>query len=349
MKTKILYLPFFFFVIIFTSCNSKKEAQEINMEIPVKTVKVEYKEFPIPVTISGIISSKREARLSFKTGGIINKMYVKVGDEIRKGQLLATLDMTEINAQVLQAKNGRDKAQRDFDRVISLFNENAATMEQKQNVQTALDVAEQSYRIAKFNQQYSSIYATESGRVIQKFMNEGELAAPGTPVYFINSSKDDDWIIKTGVSDKDWARLKKGDNASVSIDAYPGEVFKATVSEISEAADPYSGTFQIELKIIPGGKKLATGLVAKAEIVPKKSDKLYVVPIEALTESNKNEGNVFTTGENKKTVKKQKVEIVKIMNDKVAIKSGLENIEEVITDGLAYLSTESKIRIVNNK
>lgn len=348
MKTKILFVSLVLSAFLLSSCGSKKSELNEEQLIPVKTVKVEYKEYAIPVISSGVVTSKREARLSFKTGGIINKLYVKMGDQVRKGQLLATLDMTEINAQVTQAKNGRDKAQRDFDRVNNLFIENAATMEQKQNVQTGLDVAEQSLRIAKFNQQYSSIYATESGRAIQKFMNEGELASPGAPVFLINSSCNEDWALRIGVSDKDWARIKKGDKACLSIDAYPGEVFSAFISEISEAADPYSGTFQVELQIKPNGKKLANGLVAKAEITPSKTDKLFVIPIESLTESNRNEGNIFTTVNNSNTVKKQKVQIVKIMNDKVAVKSGLENVSEVITEGLAYLSADSKIKVIGN-
>jgi RND family efflux transporter MFP subunit len=347
MKTKLIYLCIILFLSALSACSAKRENAIKEQEIAVKTARVEFGEFPIPVVISGVVSSKREARLSFKTGGIINRLYVKTGDEIKKGQLLAALDMTEIDAQVTQAKNGRDKARRDFDRVNSLFNENAATMEQKQNVQTALDVAEQAYRIAKFNRQYSSIYATESGKVAQKFMNEGELASPGAPVYFICSSRKEDWVIKTAVSDKDWARLKKGDKADVMLDAYPGEKFTAAVTEISDAADPYSGTFQIELRLFPGDKKLAAGLVAKAVITPAKADKLYIIPIEALTESNKNRGNVFYPDGTAKSAEKTSVEIIKILNNKVAVKSGLENIDRVITDGLSYLIPGSKIKIMN--
>lgn len=329
-----------------SACKNKKNETENEKLTPVKIAKVEYKEFSAPVTSSGIVVSKREARLSFKTGGIINKLYVKLGDNVRKGQLLATLDMTEISAQVTQAKNGRDKIQRDFDRVNSLFKENAATMEQLQNSQTALDVAEQSLKIAKFNQQYSSIYATESGTVIQKLMNEGELTSPGVPVYIINSSNNNDWVVRIGVSDKDWVKLKKGDKAALNIDAYPEKSFDAFISEISEAADPYSGTFQIELQIKPDGKKLANGLVAKAEIFPSTREKLFIIPIEALTEADKNEGYIYTVTNNNKSVKKCKVQIAQILNNKVAVRCGLESIDNVVTEGLAYITDQSKVKVV---
>src|SRR4029079_18657756 len=127
---------------------------------------------------------------------------------VAKGQLLATLDLTEINAQVQQANQGVEKVQRDVKRVKNLYNDTVATLEQVQNANTQLKVAEESLRIARFNQQYAQIRATESGIILKKLMNEGELASAGSPVFQFNGTAGNDWVIRFGVSDKDWAVLK---------------------------------------------------------------------------------------------------------------------------------------------
>src|ERR1700754_3066361 len=129
---------------------------------------------------SGLIASNSEARLSFKIGGIVSKIYVKEGDHVAAGQLLATLDLTEINAQVQQASQNLEKSQRDEGRMTNLYRDTVASLEQLQNTHTQLTVAKEALRIARFNQQYAQIRAATAGTILQKLMNEGEYAAAGT-------------------------------------------------------------------------------------------------------------------------------------------------------------------------
>ena len=82
--------------------------------VAVQVAPVSKSDFKSDLIVSGVVSSETEARLSFKTGGIIESMTVRDGDQVRQGQLLATLNPTEINAQVEQAKEGLEKAQRDL-------------------------------------------------------------------------------------------------------------------------------------------------------------------------------------------------------------------------------------------
>src|ERR1700754_4068683 len=79
---------------------------------------------------SGLIASNSEAHLSFKIGGIISRIYVKEGDHVAAGQLLATLDLTEINAQVQQASQNLEKSQRDEGRMTNLYRDTVASLEQ---------------------------------------------------------------------------------------------------------------------------------------------------------------------------------------------------------------------------
>ncbi|MDV7400678.1 hypothetical protein RZS08_55190, partial [Arthrospira platensis SPKY1] len=95
------------------------------------------------------------------------------------------LDLTEIEAQVRQAKEGLDKARRDLQRAQNLYADSIATLEQVQNATTAVEVATQSVEIAEFNRQFSEIRAPFAGKVVAKLLNEGEVTGPGTPVFYL--------------------------------------------------------------------------------------------------------------------------------------------------------------------
>jgi membrane fusion protein, multidrug efflux system len=334
------------------SCGGeKKEATKSIIDesaIAVKLVSVQQGEYSLPVISSGLIATETESRLSFKVGGVITKIYVKEGQTVSKGQLLASLDLTEIDAQVAQAKNSWEKTKRDLDRGQRLFKDSAATLEQIQNLQTASQVAEESFRIASFNRQYSTIHANNSGKVIRKFLNEGELASSGTPVLIVNSSGQNEWIVKIGLPDVDWVRVKVGDKVKIMTDAYLGEVFEGTLNAINEGADVVSGLYQAEVKVNPGKRKLASGLFAKVEIVPSAKAKLWSVPIEAVVEGYGKNAYVFIVRENKLSVQKIPVKVSYLDGKQVFISTGLEAAQQVVTSGSAFLTENSSITIVQN-
>ena len=129
------------------ACGSKAEkastpVQTDEVVVPVKLAPVRMATRAEPIVASGLVSSAEEARLSFKVGGIINQMLVDEGQTVRKGQLLATLDLTEMNAQVSQAQLASEKAERDLGRVKSLYADTAATLEQLQNATTGTERSE---------------------------------------------------------------------------------------------------------------------------------------------------------------------------------------------------------------
>lgn len=345
-------IPVALAIVLFT-CGSNKTANEATQlpeiddaAVAVRVTEVTEGDFSLPVVSSGLITTGTESRLSFKTGGIVTSILVEEGQTVTKGQLLATLDQTEIDAQVSQAKNNLEKTRRDFERVERLFKDSAATLEQFQNVKTAYDVANESARIAGFNKQYSTIHANANGRVIRKFVNEGEQVGGGSPVLVINSADENDWIVRIGLPDVDWVRVKKGDKAEVSTDAYPGEKFDAIVSLINEGSDLVSGLYVVEVKISPRGRKLATGLVANVEIIPSQQQKLKSIPIEAVVEGSGSSAFVFIASADQKSVKKIPVHVAYLLDDKAMISGGLEDVENVITAGSAFLTENSTIKIV---
>ena len=349
---KKLFLPISLFAaatVFIASC--KKEDKSLVAEtqneaaIAVTVAPVKNGEYVLPIISSGLITTSTEARLSFKTGGIVSRIFVEEGQSVSKGQLLAALDLTEINAQHVQAKNTLEKAKRDLDRATRLRADSAATLEQVQNATTAYDVAKESFTIAAFARQYSEIRANTSGNVLKKFVNQGELISAGAPVLLINAAAQNEWIVKTGLADVDWVRVKKGDKATVTTDAYPAEVFDATISLVSEGADLVNGLYLTEVKIRPTDKKFASGLFANVKITPSHKQQLASVPIEALIEGQGKSAFVFIASTDGKTVSKQAVTVAYLENNQAYIASGLEQVTEVITGGSAFLTEFSTIKI----
>lgn len=329
-------------------CKTKAAVETINEEvIPVKTLSLQQDTVFQEINTSGQFSTDEESNLSFKSGGIISKVLVQEGDAIRKGQLLATLNLTEMNAVVEQASLAYQKAKRDYERAGNLYRDSVATLEQMQNAKTAMDVARQQYTSAGFNQQYGEIRAVRNGYVLKKYLNEGQYAAAGTPVLQTNGAAERGWILKAGVSDRQWAAIKVGDAATVTTDAMPGTTIKGSVWKKSEGIDPVSGTFNIQIKLSDLPKTgMASGLFGKAVIRPTQKQLAWSLPYDALLDGDTESGYVFTTNDNKR-VQKVKVGISSIEKGHVIVSSGLEDVKAVIISGSAYLNEGSQISVTN--
>ncbi len=341
-----LVIPF-----LFSSCNSEAKEEDKEEEklfaaevISVKTLKIKNTENNSSITATGLITTENEARYAFKIGGIIDKIYIKEGESFQKGKLLATLKLTEISAGVTQAKLGLEKAERDYQRVQNLYKDSVATLEQLQNTKTALEIAQKQLTALNFNEQNAFIYANNNGFVTKKLANEGEIIAGGMPVLAINENTGSAWVLRVGLSDKEWADIEIGNKAKVEIDAFPDKSFEATVSRKSQAADQSSGSFQVELNLDTKQNKLAVGMYGKATISLNQKYNSTTIPYDALVEADGKNAFVFVPdGVNK--VKKIPILLQNFDNENVKVASGLENIEEIIISNSAFLNEKSTISI----
>jgi len=337
----ILSLGIFLF-----ACSSEEEKAVDRISIPVKLASVERKAIDQTIYGSGTLASKSEIVLSFKTGGIVRQFNVDEGHEVKNGQILARLDLSEIQSRYNQAKSALEKAQRDYARMNSLFQDSVVTLEQWQNSKTALDIARSNKKIAKFNLEHSLIKAPGRGRILKRFIEAEELVNPGTPVLMFGSS-DDNWVIRIGVADYTVLDLTIGDSALVHFDAYPEKEFKASVAEIAAAADPRSGTYEVEVVLQQERHKLLSGFVGKVRIFPSARKVFDIIPVHAISEGNAGYGHVFVPNPDKDLAIKRSVKISGIMQEGILISGGLEGINQIIGDGAAYLSDSTKIRLIN--
>jgi RND family efflux transporter MFP subunit len=314
------------------------------------------------IAVSGQFTTDDETLLSFKTGGIINSLLVKEGDPIHKGELLATLNLTEINTQVQQAQVSLEKAQRDYQRLQNLYKDSVATLEQLQNAKTALDLAQEQVTSARFNMNYSEIRAVQDGYVLRKLANPGQVVGAGAAVLQTNGATGSSWLLRVGLSDRQWATIRLGDKATLQTSALPGQTLSGTVSRRSEGVDPATGTFTADIRIItPVRGSLASGLFGKGTIVPSRDgiakaqtgtvgttgagpSKNWSIPYESLLDGDGSTGYVFVTTDNH-TAHKVKVRIAGMEKDKVIISEGLDASQSLIISGSAYLTDNSPIRI----
>lgn len=339
-------------VLVIQACTDGRGAAHVipkaTEAIPVHVTRLTPASSRTVIKASGQISTDVETLLGFKTGGIVSHVFVREGDAVKKGQLLATLDLTEINAAVAQARMATEKAQRDFKRAGNLYADSVATLEQFQNAETAVAIANRQLEATEFNRSYSAIHAPADGYVLKKFVNAGQVVSTGDPVLLTNSVNHLGWLLKVGVSDRQWAQLQVGDEANVTIDAFPSQSLKGKVVRKSETADPASGAFAVEVSLQTGGLKLATGMFGAAAFTSAKEQPGWAVPFEAVLDAHGKSGFVFVTADGS-TARKAAVVIDSFDADHVTISEGLEPDDQLIVSGSAYLTDGSVIRIVNQE
>lgn len=347
MKSYLLHT--IIITLLIASCGKKQETKKTEAEeiLTVEVQPVSRKYLSEPIIASGVLSSKSEMKLAFKTGGMIRRIYVQEGQSVQEGQLLAELDLSEIDAQVRQAKLGLEKSERDLERVKKLYADEATTLTNVQDATTGFDVAKQSVQVAEFNQKLSRIYAPTSGRILRKISEQGELITPFAPAFILGTGESA-YIVNVGLADRDVVKVKIGDVATVYLDAYPNEAFQARITQIAQTVNPATGTFEAELQIQPNGKKLISGFVAKAEISTGKGVSTLAVPIEALVEADKNTAFVYSYNTKNQSVSKIPVSIGSIFGSNVAIISGISEGTQIVTKGANFLSDKTKVKVTSN-
>jgi len=340
---KLVYIAVMISLVALCSCNHKQKQENVINKIQVKTDIIIEKEFVIPIRCSGILSSKSEVKLSFKTGGIINRILVDEGQIVKKGQLLAQLNLSEIEARVNQAKLAYEKSVRDLERAQNLFKDSVITKELLQNATTAKEIAESDLQVAEFNLKYSTITAPSNGKILKRMYENNEIVGPGYPVIMFGSTEQN-WVVRVNVTDKDIAKLLLNDSATVMFDTYNNVRLRAFVTETGSAADPYTGTYEVELMLDKTDRNLVSGFIAKANIYPSGTKLYRAVPINALVDGQEEYGFIYKIADS--SFQKTKVRFEKITDDYLLVTIGIEPGDEVIVEGADYVTKGCEIEII---
>jgi RND family efflux transporter MFP subunit len=328
-----------------------KSADDHNINVSadtvwVNTTKPVFRYVSKPIIASGLLTTPDEAALSFKTPGIIENIKVREGQFVKKGQLLAALNLTEINTVFQQANINFDKTTRDYERIRNLFNDSVATKEQLQNAKSAMDAAKAQLEQAHFNMQHSYIYAPSDGYILHIMGNPGEITAAGYPVLFLGNTNGSDWLIKAGVTDKEMLQLSPDNLSYVTVDAYPGITFKGKIKSIAAFPDKYTGVYPVEIRF-ESGSKLAYGFSAKVRIIPSALTNRMMLPLDALSDMEDMHCSIWQVNNNR--VIKTLLNIDFIVGDMAVVQkadeSRLKPDARVITNGKNRVSGNSIIKI----
>lgn len=304
--------------------------------VPVTTVQAQPERRVVPVYSSGKLANKSEFRLGFKTAGIVKTIAVEEGQQVDAGQVLATLNLKEVNARLESAKTQQQKALRDYQRLEKIYRQKVITLEQLQNARSALQIAAAELQIAQFNRQYSTITAPSAGRVLKRLAETDELIAAGDPVFLLAADAKG-WVVRVGLADKDIVRLQLGDTATLALDAFPGAVLNGEVSEIAAVANGQTGIFEVEVSVVDPPAQLRSGFVVRVKIAPSLIEPLIYLPLESVVAGSKQRGEIYVYDPQSSQVQKRAVGIAHLSDSEVAIRAGLAGKEQVVAKGAAYL------------
>ena len=288
-----------------------KEKKVTVSSILERTFKVERGDIIKTISAFGQTVANREASLTFRTGGILNKIYVKKGDKVKKGKILAVLNNAQQKANLFQAENDYKKAKVDG---------------------AASEIEEKSlnYEASYENYQKTLIQAPFNGEVVDVSAYEGDTVSSSTPIVsLINRDK---IFVEADVDEVDIKEVSVGQKAEVSFDAYPDLILPAKVSDISPVAITKGGItiIEVKLELFEFDERIKSGFSAEAEIVVVETHNVLRVPLESVVERK---GKYFVSLVSKNGNKTTPVKVGISNGEYIQITSGLKEGDKIVANG----------------
>ena len=277
--------------------------------------------------VVGTVRSKLQATVEAKVNGRVLEYTAAPGSLVKAGDLLALLDVQEIQAKVDQARAMLDQARRDYERQRQLMTSNATTRQDFENAEARVKVAQAGMSEAETMMSYARVTAPFDGVITRKLADVGDLAMPGKPLLAIEAPTA--LRFEADLPEAILDRVKLGEKMQVHL----AKTIEATVSEISPVADPVSRTFKVKLDL-PQTDGLRTGQFGRVS-VPVAETKLLLVPKNAVVKRGQME-LVFVATDGKAALRL--VKIGKVLEGHMEILSGLEEGEQVIVGHTAKLT-----------
>lgn len=251
------------------------------------------------VTATGTIQPLEQVEVGTQVSGEIDKIFVDYNSVVKKGQLLAELDKSNLlenllqaEASVTSAESELNYAQSSFERTEELYNNNAATRvaydEAKNSLvkaQTSLQNAKSNYDKSKVNLGYAEIYSPIDGVVLSREVEVGQTVAASysTPTLFTIANDLTQMKVEADVDEADIGQVKEGQKVKFTVDAYIDDVFYGEVQQIRLQPTTTNNvvTYTVIITAHNPDLKLLPGMTASVTIVTK-SETGLVVPSEAL-------------------------------------------------------------------
>jgi len=329
-------------VVIFSSCHPRE------VTIPERVVKVNVITVGSGETGSfheyvGTLEEAAASSLSFGVGGRVTAVYVKEGQRVAAGQLLATVDKSNATNTFNAARATLNRAQDGYKRAKQVYDQGSLPEVKLIEVQTQLDQAQSMFDIAKKGLEDCNLYAPTAGTIDNRLIERGSSVTAFQPVMrLLDLSR---LYVKMSVPEVDISRVRVGDSVRVVINALEDAdtmALKGIVEEQGVSADPLSHSYLVRIRILSHQKGLLPGMVCRVRLAGKQVSRGIEVPNRAVQLNNKGERYVWVVRDS--TAQQSPVRIGDLTQTGVLVTEGLQAGDQVIVDGMMKVSLGTKLK-----
>jgi membrane fusion protein (multidrug efflux system) len=294
--------------------------------------------------VNGVFAPNQELNFMAESAGRVSKIFVKEGDHVSKGQIIARIDAEIINTDRETAEANLQNAIRDEARYSSSFATGGVTQQQLDQAKLAVKNARLRLQSATKKVSDANLKAPINGIVNKKYVEVGAfVTAQGTQMFElvdVSSLK-----LKVNVNESQVASIKTGDQIAIKSSVFPDEKFSGKVTFIAAKADA-TLNFPIEIQVANNTKSsLRAGMYGTAVFnFPKQAPSILIPRASFVGSVSSNQVFVFDKATN--TAKVRKVVTNRILGDDVEIVGGLKEGETVITSGQINLADGTAVSVV---
>ncbi|MCO6473259.1 MAG: efflux RND transporter periplasmic adaptor subunit [Ignavibacterium sp.] len=315
-------------------------AEETKNFPSVEVMKVEGKSFTDVISVLGQIKPVEKAKLSFLEGGILERILVKKGNKVSKGDTIALMDNKALKAALDAAKAQYELAEITFQKQETIFKDNVNSEYQYLQSKYNRDQMKANLNLAEKRYDDTFIKAPFDGIVNDNYFDEGEFCPPGTPIFeLINVSN---LKVVAGIPENYLGQVKTGAEANVKI-PYIDKELKGRVSFVGAAISTSNRTIPVEILVSNPGSIIKPEIVANVYIEIKSYENIVTIPDEVVVRTDS--GYSVFVAENETAVSKE-VEILSRFEGKIAVSDGLNPGDELIVVGYQNLVNGEKVNIV---
>ena len=331
------------------ACSEKPAPPPPPPAVPVRVVSAAPVSGVTILDVAGTVRLKRETPLAFNTPGRIAAILVREGDRVAAGQLLARLDTTALGANEASAAAEVVRARADLRRAEDLFAKGWVTAPRVEQARATMVAAVARARTASFDVSLAVLRAPAAGVVLARPGEPGQIAQPGQTILTIGDTNQG-FVLRLPLADRDAARVRQGQPATVNIPALGPGTLAGAVSEVGARGDDGTGTFRVEVRL-PANARLASGQIGSARLVlgPAEPGAPISVPTTAVFGARADEGFVYVLEPVTRRVRQRQVMLGAVSDAGVVVTGGLRPGEQVVTTGIDRLRDGQVIELATSK
>ncbi len=314
----------------------------------VTTRQLERQTFDHYVELQGLVAADDLVDVSPEVAGRIVQLTVKEGDNVNSGQLIAELDLEQLERQIAEVETSLDLAKTVFERQSRLWKQNIGSEMQFLEAKNSKERLEKSLETLHAQLSKSKVFAPITGVVDKVVLQGGEFVSPGMPIIqILNTNR---LKVEADVPETYLQAVRRGEMVTVIFPALDMER-RERVSLVGRSIDPANRTFKVEVNVGNPGGMLKPNLLAKMLINDFTIEDAVVVPLEVVQQEVSGNKYVYVieAGAEGPVARKVYVEIGRSYKGNVLIEQGLEGGETLVIEGGRGLAADEPVKIVNPK